>query len=178
MEVIKINSIIATFFLPSSMEDDLTFGASVWGAAEPSPLPPLIKLKPPSLPLDDGFISAADDDFDDFDDFGPAETAAVDQDVAGDDDDFGDFGDFGEDVPVTPADFSGVPVAGPSTSRIEREWEPLSLDPLPDREQLEQDINDILEPVWDDEQTVEQVLTKDGIRDIEGVNQILVTNER
>lgn len=159
------------------MEDDLTFGTSVWGAPEPSLLPPLVKPKPPSLPLHDGFISAGDDEFDDFDDFGPAETAAV-QDIAADDDDFGDFGDFGEEVPATPADFSGQPVAGPSTSRIETDWEPLDLDPLPDRRQLEQDINDILDPVWDDEQVVEQALTKDGIRDVEGVNQILVTNER
>lgn len=159
------------------MEDDLTFGTSVWGAPEPSLLPPLVKPKPPSLPLHDGFISAGDDEFDDFDDFGPAETAAV-QDIAADDDDFGDFGDFGEEVPATPTDFSGQPVAGPSTSRIETDWEPLDLDPLPDRRQLEQDINDILDPVWDDEQVVEQALTKDGIRDVEGVNQILVTNER
>ncbi len=172
------------------MDDDLTFGASVWGAEEPSPIAPPTKLKPASLPLplEVGLTSSApdtnangDDDFDDFDDFGPAETGAAGQDVVGDDDDFGDFGDFGEaneEIAVTPADFSEIPVAGPSTSRIDSDWEPLRLDPLPSRQRLEQEINEILEPVWDDERSLEQVLTKDGIRDVEGVNQILVTNER
>lgn len=155
------------------MDDDLTFGASVWGADVPSPFPPT-KLKPPTLSLEDDFISTpnGDDGFDDFEDFGPTET------VAGDEDDFGDFGDAIEDIAVTPADFPETPVAGPSKSQMSKQWEPLRLDPFPDRQQLERDIDEILEPVWDDEEAQEQVFTKDGIRDIEGVNQILVTNER
>ncbi|KIK67826.1 hypothetical protein GYMLUDRAFT_36603 [Collybiopsis luxurians FD-317 M1] len=161
--------------------DELTFGASVWGAEEPAPvLPPFTKSQPPPLPLQDDFASSVPDaDFDDFDDFGPSETAAG-QDIAGDDDDFGDFGDFGdaaEDVALTPADFSDVTVAGPSTSRINSDWEPLYLNPLPDRRELQQDINDILDPIWDDEEALEQVLSQEGIREAEGVNQILTTNE-
>ncbi|KAJ3883928.1 hypothetical protein F5051DRAFT_493582 [Lentinula edodes] len=154
------------------MDDDLTFGASVWGADVSSPFPPT-KLKPPTLSLEDDFISTpnGDDGFDDFEDFGPTET------VAGDDDDFGDFGDAIEDIAVTPADFPETPVAGPSKSQMSTQWEPLRLDPFPDRQQLERDIDEILEPVWDDEEAQEQVFTKDGIREIEGVNQILVTNE-
>lgn len=159
------------------MDDDLTFGASVWGADEPPSLSIVSSTTPkPSLD-DDAIPSSGSADFDDFDDFGPSETAAAGQDIAGEDDDFGDFGDFG-DAAASPTDFSEVPVAGPSTLRIDTDWEPLSLDPLPDRRKLEQDINDILEPVWDDEQLLEQVFTKDGIRDVEGVNQILVTHER
>ncbi|KAJ3822508.1 hypothetical protein F5880DRAFT_1624185 [Lentinula raphanica] len=164
-----------------SMDDDLTFGASVWGADEPSPLPRPTTLTHSTISLDDDFISTpnADDSFDDFDDFGPTETPSG-QDIAEDDEDFGDFGDFGdatEDIAVTPAVFPETPVAGPSTSRTSTDWQPLVLDPFPDRQQLEQDIDEILEPIWDDEETLEQVFTKDGIRDIEGVNQILVTNE-
>ncbi|KAJ4479321.1 hypothetical protein J3R30DRAFT_3477524 [Lentinula aciculospora] len=164
------------------MDDDLTFGASVWGTDEPSPLPPSTKLNPPTLSLEDDFISTpnTDNGFEDFDDFGPAETATGRDTAGNNDDDFGDFGDFGdgsEDIAVTPVDFSEIPVAGPSTSRIGTDWEPLILDPFPDRRQLEQDIDEILEPVWDDEEALEQVFTEDAIRDIEGVKQILVTNE-
>ncbi|KAJ3741487.1 hypothetical protein DFH05DRAFT_1506282 [Lentinula detonsa] len=163
------------------MDDDLTFGASVWGSEEPSPLPPSTKLTHPTLSLEDDFISTAnpDDNFDDFDDFGPTETLAG-QELAGDDDDFGDFGNFGdatEDIAVTPADFAEISVAGPSVLRMSTDWEPLILDPFPDPRKLQQDINEILESIWDDDEALEQVFTTDGIRDIEGVNQILVTNE-
>ncbi|KAF5393020.1 hypothetical protein D9757_001332 [Collybiopsis confluens] len=159
------------------MEDDFTFGASVWGAEDESNsvLPPLSKTKT----FEDDFIStpAPDTEFDEFNDFGTSEIASG-QDIIGDDEDFGDFGDFGDAAEdIAPADFSDAAVAGPSTSRIDSDWEPLKLNPLPDRRRLQQQVDDILDPVWDDEEALEHVLSKDEIREVEGVNQILATNE-
>ena len=94
------------------MDDDMTFGASVWGASGPA-TPVKSESEPGETDFAPAAASAPDDSFDDFDDFGPTETAAGGTEAV-DDDDFGDFGDFGdaattEEVP--PADFSE---AGPS----------------------------------------------------------------
>lgn len=151
------------------MDDDI-FGASVWGSSSEPVFPP------PSQP---NFISTAQlDDFDD--DFGsPTETAKP---VGGDDDDFGDFGDFGdaEDNPPGPefAESEGfgdeIPVAGPS---FQTSWEPLNLDPLPSKVDLREQVDDILAPIWGNVD-ISQVTTKDGIREVEGVAQILMNPER
>ncbi|KAL0570604.1 hypothetical protein V5O48_011352 [Marasmius crinis-equi] len=153
------------------MDDDLTFGASVWGSAETTN--PLGTTSTPSHVVSDQTLTSAPDDFDDFDDFGaPAETSQI----AMEDDDFGDFGDA--DDTTAPADFTQstgfaqIPVAGPSRMG----WEPLRLDPFPGREELAEQISEILEPVWSS-YPVSHYTTKEGIRDVEGVNQILVTNE-
>lgn len=141
------------------MDDDFTFGASVWGT--PDPAAPVV-VKPPS-PIPD----------DDFDDFGSPPQAAQ---VTDDDDDFGDFGDFGDAQEIPPSSgFSGFePVAGPSSYG---DWEPLKLAPMPGRPELEDDINTILGPLWG-AQPISEVTTDDEIREREGINQILVTPER
>ncbi|KAF8915831.1 hypothetical protein CPB85DRAFT_1217093 [Mucidula mucida] len=140
------------------MDDDFTFGASVWGT--PDPAAPVV-VKPPS-PIPD----------DDFDDFGSPPQAAQ---VTDDDDDFGDFGDFGDAQEIPPSSgFSGFePVAGPSSYG---DWEPLKLAPMPGRPELEDDINTILGPLWGS-QPISEVTTDDEIREREGINQILVTPE-
>ena len=103
------------------MEDDLTFGTSIWGTDVSAPLPaPPTLIAAPTLSRE----PSTADSLDDFDDFGtPAETVAASGDEA--DDDFGDFGDFGEaeqlgEAPsFDDAAFAEVPfepIAGPSTS--------------------------------------------------------------
>lgn len=153
------------------MEDDITFGASVWAVSEPlddsPPLKPISSSDPASDP------SYRDGVFDDFDDFGsPTETT---QGVK--DDDFGDFGDFGEaetGFGVDTGFTEEIPVAGPSS---QREWHPLKLDPLPSRADLEHEVYEILGPIWESD-NVANVTTNDIIRDVEGVSQILMTSER
>ncbi|KAJ6539555.1 hypothetical protein B0H19DRAFT_961538 [Mycena capillaripes] len=147
-------------------EDDLAFGASVWGSSEPA-------LPPPSQP---NFVSPAR--FDDFDDFGsPTETTKP---VSAEDDDFGDFGDFGdaEENPSGPEfseseEFGEIPVAGPS---FQTSWEALNLDPMPNRVDLREQVDDILAPIWGGTD-ITKVTTKEGIREVEGINQILVNPE-
>ncbi|KAF8165500.1 hypothetical protein B0H34DRAFT_689394 [Crassisporium funariophilum] len=152
------------------MDDDLTFGASVWGATEPSAVASTSK-PPASLSLP----TFEDTTFDDFDDFGaPGESA---QEDAGDDD-FGDFGDFGE------ADAGSSIAFGEGASFVEDDripgpsslphWRALQLDPFPSRPSLESEINDILAPLWRYED-ISQVTTDEGIREVEGAAQILVT---
>ncbi|KAF9268173.1 hypothetical protein L218DRAFT_954550 [Marasmius fiardii PR-910] len=156
------------------MDDDLTFGTSIWGTSEPVDLLGST-TKPSQLqPLENTTSQPTDgDDFDDFDDFGsPAENGQAPVD----DDDFGDFGDADESTQAV--DFTGgggypkAPIA--SSSRIG--WEPLRLDPFPDHQVLTDEINAILEPIWSNND-LSQHTTKEGIRDVEGVKQILVTNE-
>jgi hypothetical protein len=150
-------------------EDDLTFGASVWGSSEPA-------LPPPSKP---NFISPTPTR-DDFDDFGsPTETT---QPVADDEDDFGDFGDFGdaEENPPGPEfnesdDFGEIPVAGPSS--FQTTWEALNLDPMPNSADLREQVDETLAPIWGN-MDISQVTTKEGIREVEGINQILVNPQR
>ena len=160
----------------SAMEDD-AFGA-VWGTPDPSPLAP--------KPLAPIFSSGpSQDGFDDFDEFGtPAETIATSA-VDGDDD-FGDFGDFGEaqdmgEVPAFEEDAGfgeEVRISGPSTyaPSYAPDWEPLRLRPLPARQELQEQVDHILAPLWssiDDSQ-----LTDDDIRQTGGLNQTLITQER
>jgi Domain of unknown function (DUF5102) len=155
------------------MDDDLTFGTSVWGMSEEvdgTPLP--LNTVPFILPSSD--LQQDNDPFDDFND--PTES---NPDAA--DDDFGDFGDFGQAEIVNLTGFEDdigfgeeVPVAGPSSHR---EWHPLKLDPLPPPSELAQQVNEILEPIWGYGDT-SGILTDEGIRDVEGISQILVTSER
>ncbi|KAK1231803.1 hypothetical protein PQX77_005017 [Marasmius sp. AFHP31] len=157
------------------MDDDLTFGASVWGASEPVDILSTSSQASQQRPASSGqTLTSESDGFDDFDDFG-SPTADAGQ-IAMDDDDFGDFGDADEaSAPAGFADSTGfaeVPIAGPS--RIG--WEPLRLDPFPGRDELADQINEILEPIWRSH-PVSEYATEEGIRDVEGVNQILVTNE-
>ncbi|KAL1738864.1 hypothetical protein HDZ31DRAFT_50342 [Schizophyllum fasciatum] len=119
----------------------------------------------------------ADDGFGDFDDFaGPAGD--------GGDDDFGDFGDFddGEGAGGAGGGFddahgfgevSGFGVPGPSTRA---EWAPLRLEPMPAREELAEEVNAIIAPIWEHDD-VRAYVTDEAEREAEGVNQILTTPE-
>ena len=151
------------------MDDDITFGASVWATSDPaeSSIPKLASA-PVALPEDD-------QSFDDFDDFGPAETAP---ESSIQDDDFGDFDDFTDGAAGTSGfeDVSGFAnqVAGPSSYSL---WAPLSLDPRPTKEQLQEDVDAILAPLWTVSE-IEAGTTDEPIREAEGIAQILVTPSR
>lgn len=150
------------------MDDDFTFGASVWGSQN-SPIPP-----PQPIQQSSSIASATtEESLDDFDDFGtPAETLAA-SDVGGDDD-FGDFGDFGEiqeDGPVFEEEtFASQPVPGPS-----RTVRPLRLHPLPSPEDLQKQIDDLLNPILpphDPSLYHDRPLREEG-----GIASILITPE-
>lgn len=160
-----------------TMDDDITWGSSVWASSDPvvldpsstKPRPPSIQVPPPPTPFDDGA------GFDDFDDFGvPAEAA---QDGTLKDDEFGDFEDF-EEGTVQPVssfpDVDSFATAGPSS---QRSWQPLQVDPLPPRQELRDEINDILGPIWKGED-ISRITTDDPMREVEGVSQILITSSR
>jgi hypothetical protein len=151
------------------MDDDLTFGASVWGSEDPDVTFPPLK----SSMLTTSNFQQDHDPFHDFD--GPTESNPDEAD-----DDFGDFGDFDDAEIVNSTGFEDdigfgeeVPVAGPS----HKDWHPLKLDPLPSRSELSEQVNNILEPIWGYRDPSE-MLTDEGIREVEGINQILVTSER
>jgi Domain of unknown function (DUF5102) len=148
------------------MDDDLTFGVSVWGAPD-EPIDPSSST-PFRIPVHPGTS-------DEFDDFGePAPTTLK----GGDDDDFGDFGDAEEAINV--AEFGETVAFGEEVrinERLESAWQPLRLDPIPSREVLRQQIDDILEPIWADED-VSRLTTEEDIRQAEGISQILISSER
>ncbi|KAF8639898.1 hypothetical protein AX17_001150 [Amanita inopinata Kibby_2008] len=151
------------------MDNDLTFGASVWGSSDP------VDILPPSKTT--GFITTdvplSDDTqfIDDFDDFTtPAESIIT----APDDDEFGDFGDFGEAQTIGSVDFDnadfGQSVASPFSPY---DWQPLKLHPVPSRAELELQVNEALAPIWGDASA--SILTDESIREMEGISQVLVT---
>ncbi|KAF7332116.1 hypothetical protein MKEN_00092300 [Mycena kentingensis (nom. inval.)] len=149
------------------MEDDPWGSSAVWGSSTPVLAAPSQSFKLPPSQLDDGgddFTqpAAAEDDFvDDFGDSAPVST----MDAA--DDDFGDFGDFddGENPPDTAFASSFAEPAPPPTTT----WEPLRLDPMPRREDLQEQVEEILRPVW----RHGDVTTNEDIRQVEGITQIL-----
>lgn len=147
------------------MDDDLTFGTSVWGITDTLDLGPP-QTKPSTF---SSKVQFNDDQFDDFDDLvETTHTGTVD-------DDFGDFGDFGQVEATGSSGFeefgAAMPLAGPS------EWHPLKVDPLPSRQELTQELNDILQPIWGHAEA-SSMFMDEGIREVEGVSQILVTPER
>ena len=160
------------------MDDDFTFAASVWSTSEPVNLLPTPKQTLHDISPSSDFAPRQDSHFDDFDDFGtPSQTAEADVE----DDDFGDFGDFGEGEEIAiPSEFGEevgfgeeVRIPGPSSHAY---WEPLRLDPMPSRAVLEDHVNDILAPIWGED--ISDVTIGEGIREVEGISQILVTPER
>ncbi|KAJ7498712.1 hypothetical protein FB451DRAFT_1384504 [Mycena latifolia] len=70
--------------------------------------------------------------------------------------------------------FGVVPLAGPSS--FPTSWEPLRLDPLPDKGDLREQVDIILAPIWGDVD-ISSVTTNEGIREVEGITQILVNPE-
>ncbi|KAH8094812.1 hypothetical protein BXZ70DRAFT_1033091 [Cristinia sonorae] len=160
------------------MDEDFDIGASVWGSgdlstptARPLEAPPMISPAPSSVA----------ESLDDFDDFGtPAETVAASGDEM--DDDFGDFGDFGEAGQVdafgsatfgeeTTFVAEPEPIAGPSRGEIH----PLRLIPYPSRQELEEQIDELLHSLWDD--VTPDMFHDRPIRQAAGLNQILITPE-
>ena len=144
------------------MDDDLIFGTSVWGITD------TLDLGPPQT-KSSTFSESSEDPFDDFDD--PVETTHT----GTADDDFGDFGDFGQVEATGSSGFeefgTAMSLAGPS------EWFPLKVDPLPSRQELTEQLNEILQPIWGDAEA-SSIFMDEGIREVEGVSQILVTPER
>jgi len=144
------------------MDED--FGSSVWA----TPATGVISLLSPN-------VSSTISQFDDFDDFGlQADVSKRDDD----DDEFGDFGDFGQ-VEDATEEFGGSsgfketelePAAGPSSC----DWEPLRFDSNPSRQTLETYIEEILGPLWSND-NLSEVLTDEDVREVGGLAQILVT---
>lgn len=103
---------------------------------------------------------------------------------AGDDDDdeFGDFGDFGqaegttEDIGNSSGHFS-EPAASGAGSSSSWDWEPLQFDPHPSRQTLEAQIEEILGPLWNADDT-SQTLTDEDVREVGGLAQVLITPDR
>lgn len=135
--------------------------------------PGLLTIPPPP-----STNASSDDQFDDFDDFGTAAETIPGEDG---DDDFGDFGDFGEGDEFAsgfPPDDGAFgeevriddvpPILGPA--------KPLELDPMPDKHELAQQVNEIMGPIFgEDDMTI---MTLEPLREREGLEQILVTPER
>ncbi|KAI0089113.1 hypothetical protein BDY19DRAFT_125391 [Irpex rosettiformis] len=152
------------------MNDDLDFGSSVWGTSERLAISvPAASFSEPSPAP-----SSSRSGFDDFDDFGtPAETVLASGDEG--DDDFGDFGDFGEVAEVQDGSvFEPEPFEESiPTPRALGDWTPLRLDPFPSKQELRRQIDNILDPLWSGDDPSH--FTDDPIRQVEGLNQTLVT---
>lgn len=148
------------------MDDDFTFGTSVWGTSD------VVDIVPTSKPTSSPSEPEYGHQFDEFNDLGQ-----VSHEVAADDEfgDFGDFGDFNDAEMVNSTGFEEeVRIAGPSSYTG---WDSLKLDPLPSRSYLEEQVNEILGPIWGYED-LPSVMTDEGVREVEGISQVLVTPER
>ena len=156
------------------MNDDLDFGTSVWGTTEQLPISvPTTSFSEP-LPAPPSSSRSGFDDFDDFET--PAETVLASGDDQ--DDDFGDFGDFGEvEGDQDAAAFEPQPFEESiPTPRTLNDWTPLRLNPFPSKEQLRHQLDSILDPLWPEYDSND--FTDDEIRQVEGLNQTLVTTAR
>ena len=144
------------------MDDD--FGSSVWA----TPATGVISLLSPN-------VSTTISQYDDFDEFGLQEEVSIRED---DDDDFGDFGDFGQ-AEDTTEEFGGS--SGFKEPELEAaagsDWEPLRFDSHPSRQRLETQIEEVLGPLWSNDD-VGEALTDEDVREVGGLAQILVTPDR
>lgn len=144
------------------MDDD--FGSSVWA----TPATGVISLLSPN-------VSTTISQYDDFDEFGLQEEVSIRED---DDDDFGDFGDFGQ-AEDTTEEFGGS--SGLKEPELEAaagsDWEPLRFDSHPSRQRLETQIEEVLGPLWSNDDLGE-ALTDEDVREVGGLAQILVTPDR
>lgn len=167
--------------------DDLSFG-NVWGDdSSPKPLPASLLSKP----IDSAVGQSPMDDFDDFAEFDqPAASTSLTHTAGYGDDDFGDFGDFdsvpvqdanlgafedGEDAFGGHAGITNVPFQLPA--KPPKDWSPIELQPLPSLNDLKEEMDDLLDPLWSDV-LVKDAFTFEPIRQVEGPGQILVTPER
>lgn len=160
------------------MDDDFNFGASVWASGaseEPEPL-----AGPSSKSNISTFSSfETEDAFVDTDDVGDFEFGSHIQSSASipEDDDFGDFGDFGDAVEGDSFAQETVLLDDHSFSTSTQDWTALRLNPLPSTSSLRKGIGDLLDSIWDTSDAL-QYLRDENIRQVGGLNQILVTPER
>jgi hypothetical protein len=160
------------------MDED--FGSSIWA----TPASHLVSLSSPDYP---SFPQASFtvNRFDDIDGFGTQKDSSVhgdDGDDDDDDDEFGDFGEFGQaegtaEEFVDSDNFSDTTIPMSVAGRSSWNWEPLHFDPHPSRQTLETQIEEILGPLWNNDDTG-QALTDEGVREVGGLAQILVTPDR
>jgi hypothetical protein len=153
------------------MDDDFAFG-SVWAAD--STAPPAFSS---STSFSASSSPSASFDDDGFEDFGQAQQVAA-GDAAGDEDfgDFGDFEDTGGGFEEGNAFDGQRSFPGPS-SRTHPDYTALNIDPMPSRSELQDAIDAILGPLWENDD-LSGVLNNEGIREVGGVNQVLITQER
>ena len=147
------------------MDED--FGSSVWA----TPSTGVISLLSPN-------VSSTISQFDGFDDFGTQEDVARHED---DDDEFGDFGEFGQ-AEDTTEEFGGSSgfketELEPAADSSSLDWEPLRLDSHPSRQMLETQIEELLGPLWSND-NLDDALTDEDVREVGGLAQILVTPDR
>lgn len=148
----------------------MDWGTSVWDTSS-EPINDLLlstaKLSTPSI------ATPQVDSFNDFDDFG--ETVEPGTDDFGDD--FGDFGEGGDNT----ATFDNADVGRFQETQSfvppPAIWEPLHLDPLPPPAELRSMVEEMLNAVWPLSNPAD-VMTDEDIRQVEGLNQILVGPER
>ncbi|KAH8118619.1 hypothetical protein DFH11DRAFT_1686730 [Phellopilus nigrolimitatus] len=167
------------------MDDDLGFGTDIW--ATPSSETATSKLKETSpqqtlrgsTPPPQTEIEFHDDAFADdiFESGAPIQASTLQTD----DDEFGDFGDFGDAVEgESSSGFGQSTTFGDGevffATQATADWDVLRLDPFPSTSTLKTGIGDALKPLWD---TINpsQFLTDEDIRQVGGLNQILVTPE-
>lgn len=153
------------------MDED--FGTSMWATTASDRLS-LSSPDYPTFPQPPLTVNQLDD----FEGFGTQKGVSADED---DDDEFGDFGEFGQAEGTTEdignSGYFSEPaasVAGPSSSL---DWEPLQFDPHPSQQTLEAQIEEILGPLWNTDDT-SQALTDEDVREVGGLAQVLVTPDR
>lgn len=162
---------------------DLYGGAAVWGDApslSSSTSTPKLGASTANKSL---FAPPKDDPFDEFDDFGDPSQPAPTQPT--EDDDFGDFEDFAQEPVAANTDgqgafnddgfgFSDTAGFGDVSPAVSV---PLRLNPMPDVNDLTEQVGDLLIGVVTGHH-IDDGLTGEGIRQIEGPTQLLVTQER
>ncbi len=149
------------------MDED--FGTSMWATATSDRLslssPDYPTFSQPSLTVSQ---------FDDLDGFGTQKDVSPGED---DDDEFGDFGEFGQAEGTTEDIHFSEPAASAAGSSSSWDWEPLQFDPHPSQQALEAQIEEILGPLWNTDDT-SQALTDEDVREVGGLAQVLVTPDR
>jgi hypothetical protein len=164
------------------------WGTSIWDTpSEPLSQPPLERLVPPVSPLAFQDVSESAQEssgsavpptpFDDLD-FGEAAQPAEDDDFG---DDFGEF-DGGQSVEFADGDMNGFREADPMPEEFTppppiATWEPLRLDPLPSPSKLSDKVQELLGQTWTPSNP-DDLMTSEGIRQVEGLGQVLVTPDR
>lgn len=160
------------------MEDDFG-GPSVWGDVSLESQPPTPALA--KTPVVNTTAASAFDEFDDaFADDDEQVFSQAQPAIGGDDfDDFGDFDEGGGDTFTGDNDLDDSPYFDrpvDNTYLLHADWQPLRLNPLPTSGKLAEQIHSVLGPLWEDTDT--STIRDGNIRQVEGVNQTLVSSER